>query len=270
MNRLAAAAPVVMLLATGCLASKSDIRLLQDELRATRAQLAIGDTSILRADEARQRQIANLSVQLDRTMDSVRVITSRLASFQANTTGQFEAINEQIIQMRTLLGQTTRSIQDTRTQLQQLKEQGAMPAAPPSGGSAIDTASRNSGVPGPATLYNSAMESASQGAPSAARRSFELLVNTYPQDDLAPRALLKIGDLYRTDRNIAAADSVYALVVERYPKSDEAANALYLRGRPLWDAGKRNEAMVYFNRIKRDYPNSTAAQSVADLTKSRP
>jgi TolA-binding protein len=204
-------------------------------------------------------------------MDSLRVITARLASFQANTSGQFEAINEQIIQMRTLLGQTTRSIQDTRTQLQQLKEQGAIPAAsPPPVGSANDSASRNSGVPGPATLYNSAMESASQGAPSAARRSFELLLNTYPKDDLAPRALFKIGDLYRTDRNIAAADSVYALVVERYPKSDEAANALYLRGKPLWDAGKRNEATVYFNRIKRDYPNSTAAQNVADLMKSRP
>src|SRR6185312_3167461 len=45
------AAPAALLVTTGCLASKSDIRLLQDELRATRSQLAVGDTSLLRANE---------------------------------------------------------------------------------------------------------------------------------------------------------------------------------------------------------------------------
>jgi TolA-binding protein len=269
MRRWPAVAPAVVLVAAGCLASKSDIRLLQDELRATRTQLATGDTSILRADEARQRQIAALSAQIDRALDSLRTVASRLATFQANATGNFETINEQIIQMRTLLGQTTRSIQDTRAQLQQLREQGGAapvtPATPTDSGRAPA-----SGVPGPATLYNSAVESINQGAPSAARRGLETLVSTYPQDELAPRALLKIGDLYRSDRNQAASDSVYRLVYERYPKSSEAAMSLYHRGKALLDANRRNEATQLFNIVRRDYPNTQAAQLVADLTKSRP
>ena len=64
--------------ATGCLASKSDIRLLQDELRATRAQVAAGDTSILRAEDARRSQIAQLSATIDRMNDSLRMLSVRL------------------------------------------------------------------------------------------------------------------------------------------------------------------------------------------------
>ena len=84
-RRWLSVAPAGLLLsAAGCLASKSDIRLLQDELRATRAQLALGDTSILRADDARRQQIAQLSVKLDRAIDSLSHVASRLAAFQAS------------------------------------------------------------------------------------------------------------------------------------------------------------------------------------------
>src|SRR5438874_13416718 len=94
---IAPAAPAVLLLAAGCLASKSDIRLLQDELRATRAQVAAGDTSILRAADARRMQISALSDKVDRAIDSLRSVASRLAAFQATANGNFDAMNAQML-----------------------------------------------------------------------------------------------------------------------------------------------------------------------------
>lgn len=263
-------APVALLVAAGCLASKSDIRLIQDESRATRETLARGDTSLMRSNDALREQVRMLSQQLERAMDSLRSVATRLANFQATATGNFEVMNQQMIQMQALLGQTTRGLQDTRTQIQAMREQGMAtggtisPTNPPG-----DSLRMAPGVPGAATLYTTAIESINQGAYATGRRSLEQLLASYPDNERAPAALLKIGDTYKAERNLAAADSVYRLVPDRFPKSPEVATALYLRGKPLWDAGKRNEAMVLFNRIRRDFPNSSEAQLVKDLTNPR-
>lgn len=266
MKRLMTVAPAALLFAAGCLASKSDIRLLQDELRATRTQLAVGDTSILRADAARQAQIAQLSAKVDRALDSLRFLSSRLASLQGTTNGNFETVNQQIVQMQALLGQTTRNLQETRSQIQALREQGSTPMMPVS----PDTSNRGgSGIPGPATLYSSAMESINQGAYSTGRRALEQLLASYPTYEQAPRALLKIGETYQGERNLAASDSVYRLVAERYPKNAEAGSALYRVGKSLWDSGKKSEGRTILNRVIRDFPSSDEARLAKDLLNPR-
>src|SRR6185503_16314731 len=87
MRKLTSVAPVALLVAAGCLASKSDIRLLQDEMIATRAQLATGDTLHLRTSTSQRAEIANLSRKIDMMIDSLRSTAARLASFQATASG---------------------------------------------------------------------------------------------------------------------------------------------------------------------------------------
>jgi hypothetical protein len=130
MIRWSSALPIVLLGAGGCLASKSDIALLQDELRVSRSQVAAGDSAVLRAEEARRQQIATLSATIDRMNDSLRMLASRFASFQANANGEFDAMGRQMVQVQALLGQNTRTVQETRSQLQALRE-GATAAPPP-------------------------------------------------------------------------------------------------------------------------------------------
>jgi TolA-binding protein len=248
---VALVAPVVLSGTTGCLASKGDIRLIQDELRVTRAQVATGDSAILRADAARQAQFAQLAATLDRVNDSLRVLTSRFALFQANATGEFDAMGKQIVQVQALLGQTTRNMQDARAQLEALREQGTTSpvstasSVPPVAGA--DTSQR-AGGPGPATLFTSA------------RSGFEDLVRTYPDYEQTPRAQVYIGDSYKSEGNTAAADSVYQLVAAKYPNNPVAASGLYKHGLILWDANKREEARIVFNRLIRDYPRSDEAE----------
>jgi tol-pal system protein YbgF len=255
-------APVVLVSTTGCLASKGDIRLLQDELRVTRTQVATGDSAILRADAARQAQLTALAGTLDRVNDSLRVLTSRFAMFQGTATGEFDAMGKQIVQVQALLGQTTRNLQEAREQLGALREQGtAPPPNPVPGAGGADTAQR--GVPagpGPATLFTTAIEAFRNGSYRTARSGFEELVHTYPDYEQTPRAQVYIGDSYKNEGNTPAADSVYQLVATKYSKSADAATALYKHGLILWDANKRDEARIVFNRLIREFPKSDEAE----------
>lgn len=272
MIRWSALAPAVLLAAGGCLASKSDIRLLQDELRATRAQLASGDTTSMRTEEARREQLARISAAIDRMNDSLRVLAARFSLFQATANGEFDSMGKQLVQVQAFLGQTTRNLQDTRAQLEALREQGnAAVSVPPSAAtSGGDTSSsRAPAGPGPATLFTTAYGQLQQGAYTSARRNLEQLLATYPQFEQAARAQLYIGETYKGEGNTDAADSVYQLVTSKYPKSPEAATGLYRHGRVLWDADKKAEARIVLNRLIREYPNSDEAGLAKDLLNPR-
>ena len=270
-------APAVLLATTGCLASKSDIRLLQDELRATRSQLAVGDTSLLRANEASRSQISVLNAKIDHLNDSLRILASRFSAFQATANGEFDSMGQQMVRVQALLGQNTQNVQETRKQLEALREQVAAtvsappaPQPPGSGSSGADTTQRaTAGLPGPSTLFITANDQLRNRAYLTARNGFQRLLDAYPTSDEAPRALLYIGETYEGEGNTAAADSVYQLVPSRYSKAPEAATGLYKHGRILWDANNKAEARIVLNRVIRDYPNSDEAHLAKDLLNPR-
>ena len=266
--RWISAAPLVLFAASGCLATKSDIALLQAEARTTRTQIAQSDSAAMRADADRRAQVDRLLAVIERTNDSLRLLSTRLAAFQAATTGQLSSTAEQLVTLQALMGQTTANLQEQRRAVEALREQSMAAASPPvaaAPATAGDTTRRPPpGTPGPATLYNTANQQLRQGSFRTARNGFELLLSTYPDYEGASSAMLHIGDTYRGDGNLTAADSVYQLVVTKYPKSPDAPPAMYRRGRILWDGDKKAEARVIFNRLIADYPRSDEA----DLAKS--
>jgi tol-pal system protein YbgF len=264
-GRWTSALPVVLLAAGGCLASKSDIRLLQDELRVSRSQMAAGDSAILRAEEARRLQVAALAAMVDRMNDSLRTLASRFSAFQGTANGEFDAMGRQMVQVQALLGQNTRTVQETRSQLQALRE--GAPGAPPPPTNSDTTQRSSSGIPGPATLFTSAMEALRQGSYRTARSGFDQLLMSYPNSDQASLAQLRVGDAYKGEGNLVAADSVYLLVSTKYPKSPEAPTALYGRGRLLWEANKRGEARIVLNRLIKEYPDADEVDLAKNLMK---
>ena len=276
MRRAASLAPLALLFVSGCLASKSDIRLLQDEMRASRAQAAAGDTSILRANDARAAQIASLSASVTRMNDSLRVLSSRLAGFQATVNGEMDAMARQLVQFQALLGQNTRNVQEARARVDALLEQassgggGAASSAPPVAAT-TDTSRRTvpPGTPGAATLFITSVDQMKSSSYRTALEGFDLLLKTYPEYSQAPLAQLHVGEAYAGLGNTAAADSVYQLVVTKYPKSDEAPTAMYRHGRILWDANNKVEARRVLNRVIQDYPGSDGAKLADLLLKGR-
>lgn len=269
MKTIRTAVPLALVLLGGCLASKGDIRLLQDEIRATRAQVAMGDTARMRSDDARRAQIASLATSVERIADSLRSLNTRFSAFQANTAGQFDAVGQQIVQIQALLGQTTRGMAEARAQLEALREQGVSNPAPAPAPTGTDTSKGAPAGPGPATLYTTSVQELRSGSYRTARNGFDELIRTYPDYPQVPQAQIYVGDAFKAEGNTTAADSVYQLVPARYPKSPQAATGLYKHGMILWDANKRADARIQFNRVIREFPNSPEAELASDRLKPR-
>jgi len=243
--RAARYAPLAALVLAGCLASKTDIAVLQTDLRTMRAEAARGDS-------ARRAQVDQVIAQLTRANDSVRAISARLAKLQGDVANEHYQMSREIIQLQELSGQSTRRLQELRGALEERAPAAAQPVAPG------DTA-RAVAAPGPGQLFQSSLDQLRRGSISVARGGFEELLRAYPTYEDAPEAMVYIAETYAAERNQVAADSVYGLVVQRYPRSPKAATALYKRAQILRSAGQAAAARAALERIVREYPRSDEA-----------
>ena len=246
-------APLAALVLGGCLASKQDVFLLQNQLSTMQVASA-------RADSARAAQMRMVLEQLVQSNDSMRAVGSRLAKLQSTVAPDHYEMGRQILQIQELTGQSQRRLQELRASLEERNQMAAAPApvAPSSG--PVDTTSRPApGGPGPAQLFQSSLDQLRRGSSTVARRGFEELLRSYPTSEDAPEAMVYIAETYAAERNQVAADSVYGLVVQRYPSSPKAATALYKHALSLRAAGRTTAARAAFDRIVKDYPRSDEA-----------
>jgi tol-pal system protein YbgF len=237
-------APLAALVLAGCLASKTDIALLQTDLQTMRVESARGDS-------ARRAQIDQVLALLTRSNDSVRAISTRLAKLQGDVGNDHYQMSREIIQLQELSGQSTRRLQELRGALEERAPVATQPAA---GDSA-----RPAAAPGPGQLFQSSLDQLRRGSVGVARGGFEELLRTYPTYEDAPEAMVYIAETYAAERNQVAADSVYGLVVQRYPRSPKAATALYKRAQISRSAGQTAAARAALERIVREYPRSDEA-----------
>ncbi len=248
-------APVALTLVTGaCFATRSDVRILQDDVAQVRA-------ATLRADSARAAQLAELAAALRAVTDSVRAANERGSRFQANAQGDLRSIQEQLLQIQELTGASASRITDLRRELEERNAQTApSPVAPMPGDTTRppQTAAQPAG-PGPATLYKLAVDQMNRGSHSTARTGFQDLLAQYPTSDLAPDAQYYIGETLQAEGNPAAADSVFTLVVEKYPSAPRAATALYKHGLFLQREKRDREARQVFQSVIDKYPRSDEA-----------
>jgi len=244
-------APVAALAATGCLASKSDIVLLQDEIRSLRATQS-------RADTARKAQVDSALRLMNRANDSLRVLTQRLGAFQATIGGELFEMGKQLITIQELAGMSSKRIMDLRSTMEE-RAQTIAPARPDSAGPP---------APGPAQLFQLSFDQLRRGSYGTARAGFEELLRRYPTFEEASAAQLYIGQSYEQERRTADADSVYSLVVTKYPRSKDAPTALYKYGLSQLAQGKRTAARAALQRLVREYPQSTEAELAGDRLKT--
>lgn len=245
MPRLRAIAPALALVAAGCLASKTDVALLQADIQAMRTQSARGDS-------AQRVQIDQVLAQVIRANDSVRAVSARLAKLQADVVNDHHEMGLQILQIQELSGQSQRRLQELRASLEDRTQAAAQPVPG-------DTSKTTVAGPGPGQLFQSSLDQLRRGSIGVARSGFEELLRTYPTSEDAPEAMVYIAETYAAERNQAAADSVYGLVVQRYPRSPKAATALYKRALVLKSAGQNAAARASLERIVREYPRSDEA-----------
>jgi tol-pal system protein YbgF len=258
--RLASVSVVLALSTTACMASKGDVRVLQDELRALRGSIAQTDT-------ARRAQADTAMMLIARANDSLRILSTRFATFQANVTGGMYDMNRQLLQIQELSGQSQRRLQELRASMEARNESMSAPAAAPT---AVPDSTKTSAPagPGPAQLFQIAFDQMQRGSFGVARSGFQELLTKYPTFEEAPSAQLYIGQSFAEEKNAAGADSVYQLVATKYPHSKAAPTALYKLALSLIAQKKTAPAKVALNRIVKEFPNSDEASLARDLLRT--
>ena len=263
------AGSLLALSATGCLATKGDIRVLQEELRATRASVARSDSARRRTSDslaaaltrlaaAETRANQGLTQAQQRTNDELKALTTRVTNNDIATKEQLKSLGDDLDQVRELVRQNARGAAYTRAQMEQSTTRPPAPTLPDSGSTA--TPPQPSGTPGPATLLVNGRSLIIQGSCTTARRSFQEVVNLYPDSPEAPEAQLAIAASFvdcGEGGNAARADSVYQVVIARYPRSEWAATALYKRAESMRLGGKPAEAKPLYEKIVCEHPRST-------------
>jgi tol-pal system protein YbgF len=267
--------PLVALVATGgCFATRGDVRILQGDIAATRAEL-------LKNQLDQQEALLQTQRLLQVASDSLTRVSARTVSIQGDVRGDMRAVREQLLQIQTLLGQSQATIARLRAELEARAVGPAVPAPgsgaptpPPSGGARgttpppAATADTASAAPGPNQLYMNGRDQLLRGSTATARALFQELLTNHPQSDYAPDAQYWIAESLAKENNTAAADAAYAAVVTVYPTSTYAPRALYKRAQLVLKQGNTAQARQLFEQVVARYPRSDEADLAAETLKT--
>jgi len=227
----------------GC-ATKSDIRDLQDELRA----LAARQDSLM----------AQLRIEMLNAQDTIRGQSAQLFDFRGELFRQLRELAEGVDRVEALAGSNQMAIASMRDQLANLRRIPAGGAVSPGGLPGEEGA--GAPVAGEAEeIYNAAMSQYNRGSLATARAAFESFLQTYPTHALAPDARFYLADIMVQENRVEEALEAFREIPELFPTAEKVPDALYRSALLLIELGQTNEARTVLERIVNTYPGTDVA-----------
>jgi tol-pal system protein YbgF len=250
------------------------MRILQGDINTVR-------TESQRSAQAQAQALAETARILQVVSDSLTRLSSRQLGFEGDARGELRRVNEQLIQVQQLLGQSASIIRSLRADLETagrtpIPESAVAPApttTPPArpGATPPPAAAPTAGaLPGPNQLYQDGMDHMRRSSYASARIAFGDLLLNYPGSDVAPEAQYLIAEAYAAERNLTAAETAYAAVVSKYPESPRAPEAMYKRARIFLEQNNVAAARPLLEAIIKQYPRSDAAEFAKERLASIP
>ena len=263
-TRLAAA--LFPLLAAGC-ALRSDVTKLRLQLDAQ--QLAAA-----RADSAHRASLAAIARQVQSVLDSLAAQQAVLSAFRGDLRVELYNVEQQLVAVQALTGQSQQRLTELRTQLEQRSEQIAAQSAPPAAARAAGApapgpagqgaAAPASGEPSPDQLMELGLQQLRRGSPATARTAFAEFLKRYPLHARAGDAWFFTGEAWNADQRTDSAAAAYQQVAQHFPTSGHMAAALYKLGLLAVQAGNKDEARAQFSRLVASFPLSEEAALARD------
>ena len=238
----------------GCV-SKGDVQMVQGEVALLRADVA-------RRDSARAAQL-NEVIQLQRlVMDSLTATRQSVAQIRGDLSTDLYNIQQQLVQLQELTGQSQQRLTELRTRLEARGAQ--IDAAPAPGDSARPVP--EGGSASADQMYEASLAQLRRGSLSTARLGLREMLRQYPTSERAPDALYFIGQSFAAE-NPDSASAYYRQVVDQHGTSPRAASALYNLGL-LAERRKDNAgARQAYQRVTEKYPQSDEAALARDRLK---
>jgi len=243
----------VLAAVSGCV-TKGDVQQVQDDIALFKAETA-------RRDSARATQLIQVIQMQQRVMDSLTNSRRAVGQLRGDLAGDLYNIQQQLVQLQELTGQSQQRLRELRTQLEARGEQmssttPADTAAPP----AQSTASADQ-------MYEASLAQLRRGSNSTARQGLREMLRTYPTSERAGDALYFIGQSFAAENPDSAA-VYYEQVVQKHPSSSRAASALYNLGLVAERRKETRKARETYQRVVQKYPQSDEAALARDRLKA--
>jgi tol-pal system protein YbgF len=238
---------------SGCV-SKSDVQRVQDDIALFKAETA-------RRDSARAAQLTQVIQMQQRVMDSLTNSRRAVGQLRGDLASDLYNIQQQLVQLQELTGQSQQRLSELRTQLEARGEQ--ISAAVPgdtSGPATTSTASADQ-------MYEASLAQLRRGSTSTARQGLREMLRTYPTTERAGDALYFIGQSFAAENPDSAA-AYYQQVVQKYPASSRAGSALYNIGLLAERRKDTRKARDAYQRVVQKYPQSDEAALARDRLKA--
>jgi tol-pal system protein YbgF len=130
------------------------------------------------------------------------------------------------------------------------------PPPPPSASEALGSPPAGVTAQG---LFQAGLRDQLAGHYELALQEFQDYLKYFGNTELAASSQFHIGEIAYHKGELVAAREAFDLVLEQYPKSGVAPDALYLKAKALEKEGRRSQAVQQLNKLVRAYPNSDAA-----------
>jgi TolA-binding protein len=253
---------------SACIATQQDVLDLENQTDQLKAQVSELKTAVnsLQADEgslkttinSMQANQADLSVQMKQLHDELGVFTETINESQA----QMSKLSSKLDDMSATVASKVASIGSTLTtqQAKSIAEQKAALAKQQASIDEQESALANS----PTELFNNADVRLSVKSYALAAKGFSDYVAKFPDGALVDVAAYKLGQAFYGLKKWEEAGRQFALVLEKYPKSEMTASARLMYALSLI-AMKKNltEARQYLESIGLDFPASPEAKAAA-------
>lgn len=246
-------------LAAGC-ALKGDVRKVELQVEALRAEQA-------RSGSEAAARIDTIRALLAAVQQALTQQQAYLVQMRGDTRTDLLAVQQQLVQVQELTGQSQQRLSELRTRIEERAQQpvpvldtsrGAGGAVGPPVGP-----SGNPAGPGPEQMYDVSLQQFRRGSLATARLGFREFLRVFPNHERAPDALFYVGETWASESADSAA-AVYQQVVRTYAKSPRAPSALYKLGLLAEQRGDKTAARTYYSRVISSYPRSDEANLARD------
>jgi tol-pal system protein YbgF len=240
-----------------CLAAcvtKSDVQRVQDDIALFKAETA-------RRDSARAAQLNEVIRAQQRVLDSLTTSRKAVGQLRGDLASDLYNIQQQLVQLQELTGQSQQRLSEIRTQMEARREQ-IESTTPADTGRGASTSQASADQ-----MYEASLAQLRRGSSSTARLGLREMLRVYPNSDRAGDALYFIGQSFAAENPDSAA-AYYDQVVQRYPTSSRAASALYNLGLLAERRKQTSKARDAYQRVVQKYPQSDEAALARDRLKA--
>ena len=239
----------------GCV-SKGDVQMVQGEVALLKAEMA-------RRDSARAAQLDQVLRMQREVMDSLGATRRSVAQIRGDLSSDLYNIQQQLVQLQELTGQSQVRLSELRTQLEARGAQIETMPAPGDSARPMPEA----GTASADQMYEASLAQLRRGSLSTARLGLREMLRQHPGSERVPDALYFIGQSFAAENPDSAA-AYYRQVVDGHAASPRAASALYNLGL-LAERRKDNAgAREAYQRVAEKYPQSDEAALARDRLKA--